>query len=86
VPKATVFVINGCSTTPPFHPRPLARGVALRAQLGAHLARQARDGSQPEDVRRIALIRTAKGVAVPAHEGVSGFVCRRRRARLSSGS
>src|SRR5262249_36343219 len=48
----------------------LADRVRLRAQLGAHLARQASNRAEPEDVRRIALIRASGPLAVPSHEGV----------------
>src|SRR5262249_60975795 len=48
----------------------LADRVRLRAQLGAHLARQAGNRAETENVRRIALIRTSGPLAVPSHERV----------------
>ena len=53
-----------------FRLRAFARRVSLRAQLGAHLARQARDRPQAEDEGRIALVRACRARAVAAHERV----------------
>src|SRR5215475_5531192 len=48
----------------------LACGVRLGMQLGAHLACQAGDRTQAEDVRRIALIGASNPFAVASHERV----------------
>ena len=61
---------SGCSTACPSALRALARGLRLGVQLGAHLARQAGDRTEAEDVRGIALIRAAGALAVAAQKRV----------------
>src|SRR5207247_9774256 len=51
-------------------PRALAGACRLGLQLGAHLAREAGDRTEAEEMRRIALIRAAGTLAVAAHERV----------------
>src|SRR5262249_5094762 len=53
-----------------FHLCPRARGVGLPPQLGAHLACQARDRPEAEDLRGVALVRAAGLRTVSAHERV----------------
>src|SRR5439155_16394850 len=53
-----------------FRSRPLASARRLRLQLGAHLAREARDWTETEEMRRIALIRADGALAVAPQEGI----------------
>src|SRR5262249_40453948 len=64
------FGVQRCLDPVSFCLGPLADCVRLGAQLATHLARQAGNRAETEDVRWIALIRASGSLTVPAHERV----------------